>query len=114
MLQGRLSMNPRRFTPEDFPQMLRAAGVEGAVQEENGGLRVLLGRLLGLTVEKTKTELDRLLPAHLPWVWDDGVHWEALDAWAPSFALLDGLGLTWEEVEGLTRERLENLEKEES
>ncbi len=113
-LAGRLSMNPRRFRPEDFPSLLRAAGLEGAVREESGGLRIFLGKLLGIPGEEARLELDRLLPSHLAWEWDEGVCWAALDAWLPKFEALDGLGLSWEELDGLSREEWEQLGKEES
>lgn len=112
MLGERLSMNPGRFTPREFSPMLRAAGIAGEVLEESGGLRVLFGRCLGITEEEAKRELDDILPAHLSWEWDDSVNWTALDAWAPDFETLDSRQLTWEEMDGLTRDSLANLEKE--
>jgi len=113
MLRERLSMNPGRFTPGEFSPMLRAAGITGAVVEENGGLRVLLGRCLGVSEEEAKRELDTILPAHLLWEWDDSVNWTALDAWAADFETLDGRGLTWGQFESVTRENLEQWEQEE-
>lgn len=113
MLQERFSMNPGRFTPGEFSSMLRAAGITGEVLEESGGLRVLFGRCLGITEEEAKQELDTVLPAHLSWEWDDSMNWVALDAWVPDFETLDSRQLTWDELDGLTRDSLANLEKEE-
>lgn len=108
----RLAMNPGRMTREEFSTMLRGAGVEGAVLEENGGLRILLGRLLGIPEEEAKRELDAVLPAHLPWTWDSSVTWTALDAWLPDFQTLDAAGLTWADWDGIGRETLEQLGQE--
>lgn len=113
MLRERLFMNPGRFTPGEFSPMLRAAGIAGEVVEENGRLRVLLGRCLGVPPEEAKRELDTILPAHLLWEWDDSVNWTALDAWAADFETLDSRGLTWEQLESATRENLEQWEQEE-
>lgn len=113
MLHNRLSMNPGRFSPGEFSSMIYGAGVEGEVLEDGEGLRVLLGRTLGVTEEEARRELDQVLPAHLPWEWDDSVNWTALDAWAPDFETLDARELSWDEVDVLTRERLKLLEEEE-
>lgn len=113
MLWERLSMNPGRFTPEGFSSMLRAAGIVGEVVEENGKLRVLFGRCLGIPEEEAKRELDAILPAHLLWEWDDSINWSALDAWASDFKTLDDRKLTWAQIESLTREDLKQWEQEE-
>ncbi len=112
MLNQRLSMNPRRFTPREFSPMLRAAGLAGEVLEQAGGLRILAGKRLGLTEEEIRRELDEILPAHLPWEWVEEMNWAALDAWAVPFSVLDGRGLSWETLDALTKEQLEALEKE--
>lgn len=114
MLLERLSMNPGRFAPGEFSPMLRAAGITGEVLEEESGLRVLFGRCLGITEEEAKRELDAILPAHLSWEWDDSVNWAALDSWLPDFETLDSRQFTWDELDGLTRDGLANLKKEES
>lgn len=110
----RLAINPSRLGTGDLPGLLLAAGVKGAAEEGTDGLRVFLGRLLGVTEEEALREMDQVLPAHLPWEWVDSVCWAALDAWAPDFAFLDSRGMTWGEIEGLTREQLESFGKEES
>lgn len=92
--------------------MVRAAGVEAALQETEEGLRVALGRLLGVTETEARRELDQVLPAHLLWTWDDGITWEALDAWLPSFESLDSRELAWEQADALTREQLEQWGEE--
>lgn len=111
-LGERFSMNPGRFRPGDFSSMLGAAGVAGQVLEESGGLRVLAGRLLGITEEEAKRELDDVLPAHLPWEWDESVNWAALDVLTPDFETLDGWELSWTEIEQLDRNGLEELKEE--
>lgn len=107
MLAARLSMNPQRLTKEDLSEMLPAAGVAGEVTEGETGLTVLAGRLLGVTEAEARAELDEVLPAHLPWTWDGSVNWAALDAWTRNFAALDARGLTWDDLDGVTREKLE-------
>lgn len=122
VLAARLAIRPGRFSPGDFSPgdsspkqgnpMVRAAGVEAALQETEEGLRVALGRLLGVTEAEARRELDQILPAHLLWTWDDSITWEALDAWLPSFGSLDGRELTWEQADALTREQLEQWGEE--
>ena len=53
-------------------------------------------------------ELDQLLPAHLAWAWDTAVTWVALDAYPRSFEAWDDLGLTWAQLDGVSRQDLEN------
>lgn len=113
IVKARLSMNPRHFTADDLPHMLTAAGIYGTALEENGGVRVLVGRRVGISAEQTRKELDEVLPAHLLWQLDESVNWTALDAWTEAFENLDNRELTWEELEALTREQLEQLAKEE-
>lgn len=110
MLRERFSLRPGRFTPDSFSPMLRAAGVEGIVEERDGGLRVVLGRLLGVPEGEARRELDRLLPAHLEWEWDPAVTWTALDAYTRPFAELEEKNYTWEQLDALTREQLEQEE----
>lgn len=107
MLADRMGQNPSGFSPDRLPGMLRGAGLDGIAVEEAGGLRVFYGKCLGLPEEEVKRELDAVLPAHLPWIWDESLVWVALDALLPSFAELDGKALTWQQLEGLTRADLE-------
>ena len=53
-------------------------------------------------------ELNQLLPAHLAWQWDQSVTWVALDAYPRSFADWDALGLSWTQLDQVTRADLEN------
>lgn len=108
-LSRRFAMNPGRFQKSALNEALPATGLTGALEEDSGGLRVLVGRLLGLTKEEVLRELDEVLPAHLSWVWDDSVTWTALDSWMPEFGVLDGKELSWESLDGLTRQELESL-----
>ena len=87
-----------------------AAPVRGLVLEDGeGGLKVLLGRLLGITQAEAARELDQLLPAHLAWAWDTAVTWVALDAYPRSFEAWDDLGLTWAQLDGVSRQDLETV-----
>ncbi len=107
ILAARLAMNPQKLTGKDFSAMLPAAGVVGEVVEGESSVTVLAGRLLGVSQEEAKAELDVVMPAHLSWTWDDSVNWAALDAWAEDFATLDARALTWEDLDGVTGEKLE-------
>lgn len=114
VLAGKLAVTPRSFTPERLGELLAGAGVQGVLEEGTEGISVLLGRLLSLTQAEAERELSRLLPAHLGWTWENGVHWAALDACVPDFETLDGLNLTWTEWDGLTRDQLEQWNGEEN
>lgn len=104
----------RGFTQAAVEGLLPGAGVRGRLLEDgSGGLTVLLGRLLGVTREEASRELGQLLPAHMAWVWDDSVTWVALDAYPRPFGEWDGLGLSWERLDGVTRDDLENGFEEE-
>lgn len=109
VLAARMAVNPSKIAPEDLPGLLRAAGVEGTALEEEDGIRILLGRLLGVPEDSAKAWLDKTLPAHLAWTWDDRMCWEALDAWVPNFETLDSLQQTWEQLDALTRDQLDAL-----
>lgn len=74
------------FTPAAVEALLPGAGVRGVLLEnEEGGLTIVLGRLLGITKEEATRELDQLLPSHLSWEWDESVTWVALDALPSQF-----------------------------
>lgn len=107
MVHSRLSARPDGVNLEALQALLPGAGVRGLVQESGDELTVVLGKLLGVTKAEAARELDQLLPAHLTWAWDESVTWVALDGCAGSFAQWDALNLTWEELDGLTRENLE-------
>ena len=94
-LRVRFSVHPGLHTPGEFSAMLKAAGIRGAVRETEEGIRVALGRFLGITEEEARRELDRLLPAHLPWELDKSATWAALNACGKTFADWDALGLDW-------------------
>lgn len=104
-----MAARPGDFTWAAPKRLLPGAGVRGLVLEDGeGGLKVLLGRLLGITQAEAARELDQLLPAHLAWAWDTAVTWVALDAYPRSFEAWDGLGLTWAQLDGVSRQDLEN------
>lgn len=106
-LLRRFSTHPDDFTPQAVEAILPAAGVRGKLLENGKNLVVLLGRLLGVNKSEAARELDQLLPSHLPWSWDESITWVALGAYAVSFQDWDGLGLTWEGLEAITRQDLE-------
>ncbi len=106
MLAQKLAINPRSFLPGDFSSMLQAAGVTGVVLEQEGGLRILLGDLTGLTEEETCRELEQILPAHLAWELDKSVTWTALDALGKTFQRWDAMRKSWSQLDALTREQL--------
>ncbi|MGI6255293.1 MAG: hypothetical protein ACOYJZ_06630 [Acutalibacter sp.] len=107
-VHSRLAVTPDCFTLEALNGMLPGGGVRGILQENGSSLTVVLGKLLGITQEEAARELDRLLPAHLSWTWEEAITWVALDAYSQSFAQWDALGKTWEELDSLTRENLES------
>ena len=113
MLAQRLGMNPEKFSRDAFSAMLWSAGVAGELRETGNGLQVLVGKRLGIPEAEMLRELDEILPAHLPWTWLEEMNWVKLDAWAPDFAFLDGKGLTWEELDAMTRSELEQLQNKE-
>jgi hypothetical protein len=106
-VRQRLSVHPGCFTPQAVKAVLPAAGVRGLLLEEEKKLVVLLGRLMGINQNEANLELDRLLPSHIPWSWDDSVTWVALNAYPATFQDWDGLGRTWQELDQITREDLE-------
>lgn len=105
---ARFAVHPDDFTPQGVKSMLPGAGVQGVLLENQDGLVVLLGRLLGINQAEAERELDVLLPSHLPWEWDESVTWVALDAYSKSFEAWDGMGLTCEQLDQLARTDLEN------
>ncbi len=111
----RFAVHQDSFTPAAVEALLPGAGVRGVLLEnEEGGLTIVLGRLLGITKEEATRELDQLLPSHLSWEWDESVTWVAMDAYPRSFAEWDALGLSWTRLESISRADLENDFKEES
>lgn len=111
MVLQRFSVGEEDFTPEDVQNLLVGAGVRGLLVEEKNSLQVILGKLLGVSEEEASREMDRLLPAHLPWSWDKSVTWVALDAYSKSFGAWSDLGWTWEQWDGVTREQLTSEEE---
>lgn len=105
------AINPQKFTVEDLPQMLTAAGIVGDISEENGTLKILFGRTLGITKEEAKRRLEKILPAHLQWEWDETLNWAVYDALALKFSALDAQKMSWKKRESLTREQLEEYKK---
>ena len=100
----RFAVHQDSFTPAAVEALLPGAGVRGVLLEnEEGGLTIVLGRLLGITKEEATRELDQLLPSHLSWEWDESVTWVALDAYPRSFAEWDALGLSWTRLESISR-----------
>lgn len=112
MQTRRLAVNPRGFTPEGVSAALPAAGIVGELLETETGLRVVLGKFLGVGEGEALRELDLLLPAHLPWELDRSVTWTALDAAGKTFAEWETAGMNWEAWDSLTREQLENINGE--
>ena len=105
----RFSSHPDDVTLEKANRLLPGAGVRGLLLEnEEGGLTMVLGRLLGVNQAEAERELNQLLPAHLAWQWDQSVTWVALDAYPRSFADWDALGLSWTQLDQVTRADLEN------
>lgn len=112
-VKARLAVNPTHFTTKYLPDMLKAANILGEAFEDNGKIRVLFGRAVGISPQWAKSELKELLPAHIEIVWDEAVNWATLTACINSFAHADSLALTWEQIDALTREELENTAEEE-
>ena len=107
MVNSRLSVRPDGVNLEALQALLPGAGVRGLLLEDGDELTVVLGKLLGLTKVEATRELDQLLPAHLTWTLDESITWVALDAYSGSFSQWDALGLTWSELNSITRENLE-------
>lgn len=107
MVHSRLSVRPDGVNLEALQALLPGAGVRGLLLEDGDELTVVLGKLLGLTKVEATRELDQLLPAHLTWTLDESITWVALDAYSGSFSQWDALGLTWSELNSITRENLE-------
>lgn len=106
-VRQRFSIHPDGFKPQAVGEVLPAAGVRGLLLEETKKLVVLLGRLMGINQSEADRELDRLLPSHIPWSWDDTITWVAFDAYPATFQDWDELGHTWQELDQITREDLE-------
>lgn len=105
----RLAVRPDSFTPAEVQALLPGAGVRGLLLENGeGGLTLVLGRLLGVTKEEAQRELSALLPAHLPCAWEEDVTWVALDAYARPFGEWDEKALSWARLDAVTRQDLEN------
>lgn len=105
-LRQRFSIHPDSFTFQAVSDFLPAAGVRGLLMENNGSLVILLGRLMGVNQKEAERELNRLLPSHIPWSWDESITWVALNAYPAAFEEWDGLEKTWEELDQITREEL--------
>lgn len=110
MVLARQALGEKPFTLAGVQALLKGAGVRGLVLEEAEGISVVLGKLLGVSKEEAARELDQLLPAHLPWDWEEAVTWVALDACRRTFAEWDGLGLSWAQLDEIDREDLEEEE----
>lgn len=110
MIQARWAAREEDFTPQGVQALLVGAGVQGLVLEEEGGLTVVLGKLLGVSKEEAARELDQLLPAHLAWTWEESVTWVALDAYTRPFGTWKEEGLTWAQWDAIDRSALEQEE----
>lgn len=110
-VKRRFAVHPDSFTPKAVEALLPGAGVYGQLLEKENGLVILLGRLMGIKKEEAERELNQLLPAHLPWEWDESVTWVAFDAYSRSFAEWDAVGVTWEQLDQLARENLDSMFK---
>ncbi len=111
ILKQRLAMNPRKFRLSDLSPQLEAAGIRGTVVEQDGGLRILLGKFLGLGEEEAQRELNLILPAGLTWKIDRSMNWVVLEADQRTFQEWDELGLDWTALDAVTREQLEEKEE---
>lgn len=106
MLMQQMAVCPTKGTLSEYGGMIYAAGVQGRLTEKDAGLVVCCGGFLGLTETEVRKELDALLPAHLSWEIEPVFDWSTMEATGRSFADWDALGLTWANLDGLTREEL--------
>ena len=106
MLMQQMAVCPTKGTLSEYDDMIYAAGVHGRLTENGGGLVVRCGGFLGLTETEIRRELDALLPAHLAWEIEPVFNWSTMEAAGRNFADWDALGLTWAELDRLTREEV--------
>ncbi len=101
MLKTRYSTREHDFTRDKLEQALIGAGIEGRLSE-NGGLRVDICRRHGMNLPQIVSELEGLLPAHLPFTLDAAlVTWRWIESTAKTFGELETGEYTWNEIETL-------------
>lgn len=66
-LLGRMALHRRQGTLADLELALRAAGIDGTVEETEAGLAVRVKALLGVSEQEAGRRLERLMPLHLQW-----------------------------------------------
>lgn len=106
MLMQQMAVNPAKAALSEYRDMIYAAGVHGIPEEEESGLTLLCSGFLGLTETEVRRELDALLPAHLSWEIEPVFDWMTMEASGRSFVDWDALGLTWKELDALTRDEI--------
>lgn len=106
MLTERLSLSSGDFTLKGFEKMLRLMGVEGSIEEYPETQRIVINLSEDEYTEAQckwiVSQAKALLPAHLKWdVVFAGFSWSDSDATGNTFAVIDGKGYTWKEIDYL-------------
>ncbi len=100
MLKARYSAQNCDFTADLLCEILIGAGIEGRIAENHeGGILIDVRKRHGVNAEQMLTELESLLPAHLPAFLDLGMTWEMLEELAGTFGEIDTADYSWEEIE---------------
>lgn len=112
MAASRAHCNPGVNTLSDYEGLLPAVGVTGSIQEDGAALSVLAGKVEVLDREEIASQLDELLPAHLPWTWVEELNWAMLDARAKPWQEMDAKKMQFFDWEALTPEQVAQWDQE--
>lgn len=103
MLLTRGAVTPADHTVEAMQKQLLAAGINGKLVPQKGGvLNINVLSTMGISEAAAKSEARAFLPAHLSLMFDFGKNtWDAQDAAGSSWNVLDLRNKTWNALDVL-------------
>ena len=103
MLLTRGAVTPADHTAEAMQKQLLAAGINGKLVPQKGGvLNINVLSTMGISEAAAESEARAFLPAHLSLVFDFGKNtWDAQDAAGSSWNVLDLRNKTWNALDVL-------------
>lgn len=103
MLLTRGAVTPADHTVEAMQKQLLAAGINGKLVPQKGGvLNINVLSTMGISEAAAESEARAFLPAHLSLVFDFGKNtWDAQDAAGSSWNVLDLRNKTWNALDVL-------------
>lgn len=103
MLLTRGAVTPADHTEKALQRQLLAAGIDGKLVTEKGGvLNINVLRTFGISEAAAESEARAFLPAHLICVFDFGKYtWDVRDDLNTTWNGLDAQGKTWDALDAL-------------